>query len=64
MNKSLPIMFKIHKSLPINQPILQARRQRGAMPPRFSFLPPRFFSCPRTEFFWEEEVAVFGRKKR
>ena len=36
-------------------------------PPIFVFAPPpppRFFSCPYGIFFWEKEVAVFGRKKR
>ena len=54
------------------------RRRRvvsgGAMPPRFSFLPPpRFFSCPPRYFlggrswcFWAEktvEICDFGQKK-
>ena len=46
---------------------MQARRQRGAggqcPPPIFVFGPPIFFLLP-TVFFWEEKVAVFGRKKR
>ena len=52
----------------------QARRQRGgggggrgAMPPRFSFLPPGFISCPphgiflggRRCFFWPEKTLKF-----
>ena len=37
---------------------------QGGNTPRFSFLPPRFFSCPPTVCFWGEEVAFFGRKKR
>ena len=36
---------------------------RGAMPPDFRFCPPDFFLDPSV-FFWEEEVTVFGRKKR
>ena len=47
----------------------QARRQRGgrgAMPPRFSFLPPDFFLAPPPPppavFFWGKEVGVFGGK--
>ena len=45
---------------------IQARRQwGGALPPRFSFLPhpPDLFLAPPRYFFWEEKVAVFGRKK-
>ena len=38
----------------------QARRQRYRQ--IFVFAPPIFFLAP-TEFFWEEEVAVIGRKK-
>ena len=45
----------------------QARRQRGAggaLPSRFSFLPPSIYLLLPTVFFWEEKVAVFGRKNR
>ena len=42
----------------------QARRQRDGNAPHFRFCPPpRFFSCPPTEFCWEEEVDVIRRKK-
>ena len=37
---------------------------QGGNASRFLFLPPRFFSCPPSVFFWEEEVSVIGRKKR
>ena len=35
----------------------------GQCPPDFRFCPPDFFLAPLTEFFWEEEVDVFRRKK-
>ena len=35
----------------------------GASPAGGGGNAPRFISCPPTAFFWEEEVAFFGRKK-
>ena len=46
--------------------IQQARRQRGSRggnAPRFSFLPPRLFSCPPGYFFGRKKLMFFGRKK-
>ena len=36
----------------------------GQCLPDFRFCPSDFFLAPPAVFFWEEEVGVFGRKKR
>ena len=50
----------------ISRTLEQARRLRGGEGNalRFSFFSPDLFPAPPLGFFWEEEVAFFGRKKR
>ena len=59
--------FQSHVSFPRVIAGLQARRQRGAMPTRFSFLPPPIYFLPlygiflggRSCFFWPEKTLNF-----
>ena len=59
-------IFLFYKSRSRKSHLTRARRQRGsrgAMPPRFSFLPPDFFLCPPRCFFGRKKLVFFGREK-